>query len=1490
MPERQAQLRRLPGRRLGCWREKSRRCRTPHAWLAPGTLSPFAERECPGRGERAHDSGSVGAGAACPASCKALAAEVFGALSSSRPKLQHSQPAPPRRTSALGPSGALPLPLAKVCARPACLVPTQSFDLPRVSLAGPVSRDLSEYRLFTVTAAGDIEAPDLGALPNEVTSPPPDSLAAYASVSTRTSCRPELSQPRRTGIAFYPAAFVLVMILMPLYGCCLMICRNCTCCCCLREKCVCIKCGGGDPTYAECSNCYLGYHSTSVIADDGVAEPDYAYPSCSRWSVRACLVMVAGSIAGLGAMYQLRGNQGMTGALADVASGSADGAAAMVYGLQGPMEELVLATASGPVAALLNQTAFVVRDAVDLQALAGDLACVAEVKTLLPNTTAIRAFLTSTSGALGAVDASLVSTSTVVTSLVGRKQNVSGALDGLAGVLNTFATSTADLQVAFVPMVAAVNNVSGPVNSLVDANYGFLPRILREIDEFASNVPSSGNLTNASTGVEALRDDAMAGSGAAARNNRTQLLGNLAAISSGLAASGNQTRTAELMIEFNNATTALQDAKLLTALTVAVNNTVNVGLLVPPLSSVETGLERVTNATSALGLQLVQDALVRLEASINAIPSFEVLVDELNTVTRVTQVYPCLDGLTTAVQQLNASLFELPPSFSFVSSVKDTVQASVDPVISKLPNTTADIRAAESSIRSVNVSGYTADVARLGVQVDEATSAINISSLVGDVGAVNGATPDRAMVDNVIDLESQLTTVSDGLISDMFRFQAAKEGLLTALAAQQALINNYDGGYCSGSMSACKNGSDCELGQSCTGIGTRRCVAVPTAPCGSCAANDRCNLDNTELTALATGLTSLSTGMPDTGEAVTALSDALDAADIDFGGWLADLATANASIASLPLPQLRGQLATVQANLNTSFDVSTVNATLSDARAQLTTVDFASFEAETRAIDDMVSNNLDSQLPLVRSLRTSVLGLDHFTRFDAPRFVSRLARQTLREAQGIDGLLGLLRAVAAVLDEAAAAVGGNETAAPGETVLIPQVHLNLTGSVNSLSSQLGSLGDESAYAAGAAYYLASLVPDSPLKLVPASDVAGRVFVDANGVRYPDGAVCVSDACLRREAMALSQDPLSDALAGIPGAPTIPAPVSRELLFLAPLAVVLLLLLGALFAVVGPCCCTSWQFQVCPPATMACCSFICTPCMLLFAAVLLPLVMVYSDVCYAAPNAGAMLARASPTALCELAGGNGTSQACALSFPIQMEGASATVAGTVNFEALLDGALGGCGGPDPFAASVDSLGSSVASALGNVTDHLINNQISSVLPLRPALRDAIGAAAMLVPVAATSTFSELETALSCNRVHTVFSSVLNPICCGLYDSVFWLVIPWALIPLILCTAGCTCSIMAMKRLASTPWGPVFDEMRREAANADSDHFDDKYADHPTADAGPEGAIEMHRVSKATHADAAVQDFSTHSPRSSSTSGPRVQPSRAANRRASPRVLV
>ena len=235
-----------------------------------------------------------------------------------------------------------------------------------------------------------------------------------------------------------------------------------------------------------------------------------------------------------------------------------------------------------------------------------------------------------------------------------------------------------------------------------------------------------------------------------------------------------------------------------------------------------------------------------------------------------------------------------------------------------------------------------------------------------------------------------------------------------------------------------------------------------------------------------------------------------------------------------------------------------------------------------------------------------------------------------------------------MLDEAAASVGGNETAAPGETVLIPQVHLNLTGSVNSLSSQLGSLGDESAYAAGAAYYLASLVPDSPLKLVPASDVAGRVFVDANGVRYPDGAVCVSDACLRREAMALSQDPLSDALAGIPGAPTIPAPVSRELIFLAPLAVVLLLLLGALFAVVGPCCCTSWQFQVCPPATMACCSFICTPCMLLFAAVLLPLVMVYSDVCYAAPNAGAMLARASPTALCELAGGNGTSQACALS--------------------------------------------------------------------------------------------------------------------------------------------------------------------------------------------------------------------------------------------------
>lgn len=1280
------------------------------------------------------------------------------------------------------------------------------------------------------------------------------------------------------------AILFLFLVCTPAFGVCLCICRHCTCCIADRN-CTCLRCGGSAPTQARCGTCFLGFTAAQKTGEDGMPEPTMAYPAWSRWFVRACLVLVIGAVAGLATTYQVLGNQGLTSSMRDLVLQPPSGAASLVRGLTDPVQELVIATASGPVRSLLNRTASVIGGAVNFSSMAESIGCVIDIRSVVPNTDRIRGFLANTTVALDRVDSELVGTFGAISDVIRTKDNITSAIAGLQAAVRSVDSGVRNVSATLGPTKTASADLTRNMRTLTAPSTGYIPTINAQFSTLTTNTPTATELSDTSSQVTALRGDSYAGATAGARASRTTLLTNLQTVQTKLSATGDQNATADLLAAYNTLVAEMKANLTLPRLADALGATINATNSLPATSTISAAGDRLTGATSSIDFSGFKVALTAVQAAIDAIPDFTLLISEIEGVRNVTKVYPCLDAIAAEVSALNRSLFALPDSFGFVDTVVALVKDAVDPVIASLPNTTAQIRSAEASVRSVNVTSFNGDIITLETQVQNSTGNVNISGLLAEVGEVNSASSiDGTLVGKIRQLENDLEPVDASLITSLRSFQANKAALLVVVAAQQVLIDHYDGGYCSTAGTSCKADGDCTGADTCSEIGTRRCVGAQATACGSCPAGDRCNLINTELDGLATGLDTVRTSTPDTSAASTQLSTAQSSANIDIDGLAGDIDNINASFAGLPLSSILSQLNDVSTNIDSNFDVSAVNGTIQSARLDLKAVDLSSFQSQTTTIDSTISGSLDAQMPTLRGARGFAINLDRFVSVLVPRFTRQLRRPALAATASSSGLYGLVIAVTGVLDEAIAGFS-NSSVSGNATSLLPPIEANVTSSVTEFRDTIESFTDASLYASGALNYLVGVVPGEPLgKTLPlGSPLAHRAMVSSNGAKYPGGALCLTDECLEREVKALNTMPLDEALKGITGAPSLPVPVTRELAFLAPVAVPLLIVLAGLLALLlTPCLSASPRCQACPSSLFVCCTFVWAPCMLLFAILFLPLVLVFSDVCYSLPNIVYGAATSDPSALCGLAGGTGPSTACDLSFTLPIGTPQPSVSIQVDLTAVLRGALGQCPATDPIATAVTGAGNQVADALGNVTSSLVNSTIGSTFPLRDPLQRAVDSAAAEVPLALRSTVAQLASALSCGKVSGVLTSFTDPVCCSLLDSVFWLAMPWVFMPLVLACCGCTCGLMARKRLPSTPWGEEYTEagggaeMMHEASTGLEASFGPQLA---SKSGGPKLASAS---VAASHAEVMTTDFEVKSPvnsrraRRAQDRAPRTQP--------------
>jgi len=101
-----------------------------------------------------------------------------------------------------------------------------------------VSADIGSYPLFQEVCTADNDPSTCSvevSAGDDVDPSNPESLAAYGA-----------------GVVVYSGVLVVMGVLTLIFALFLCVCRVCCCCCCKPTSCVCLRCGGPEPTLRSC--------------------------------------------------------------------------------------------------------------------------------------------------------------------------------------------------------------------------------------------------------------------------------------------------------------------------------------------------------------------------------------------------------------------------------------------------------------------------------------------------------------------------------------------------------------------------------------------------------------------------------------------------------------------------------------------------------------------------------------------------------------------------------------------------------------------------------------------------------------------------------------------------------------------------------------------------------------------------------------------------------------------------------------------------------------------------------------------------------------------------------------------------------------------------------------------------------------------------------------------------------------------------------------
>lgn len=1345
--------------------------------------------------------------------------------------------APPPSYSALEPpsSGA-------TCSSSASTLLTNAGRVPRGGTSNAEigkAFDLGSLDLFTCTGKGSSTSCALVPIPSgvsqlqsELLSPQPGSPLKYAA-----------------SLLSYAVLNIVLALLVLLCTCLVIFCRYCTSCFCKPNECALLKCGLAHPTrgVAGCSLCGWGFVK---VSKEG-APPAFGYGWKSRLANYVSIWFFAGFLFSLFFASHFYGNKGLSQGMLELFSnpdGLGSSFANLMRGFVAPTTELLISLSDSAMAPMLLGINATIHEAINFPVMLASLDCVNASVENLPNVDAILGFLVALQAPLITINLTVNDMNRAIQTLVQSKDYVvdnstslSLALSSLNSSVQSvsFTLSNADTQV--IRMSNFYDEIANPTtgllvqckNDLVSLNTSYPPF---QTFRTASGPPS---VTDSTTDAPTLNGIIM---GTLATNSAdiNTLVTKLTVLNAALGLLPDLNRSTATKLErLNMLMLNAQDNStgVVAGLTGALNNLSTSLTTLPPSSTFSAPVFGILGASQEVDVAPLLASVQSIKFLLSTLPDFNLLLGQLDKVSTVKDILPCLVSVVSQLGGINSTLAVLPPGLDSINELVNSLNSTANDAIAASIDTRSQVLDTNKTINSLNISSYLVQLKDVNASIITQREALNVSSLLSQLSTIDNERTGRNFSTNIATLQSLRETLSTSSVDNetiaglrsLQTFTDQLRANISILIADYSILSK---GYCLSNASlTCTSSGDCPSSGSCSALGIFRCSGFAQATSctqdSQCPSGSACLADRTRAI-IAHSMIVIADSQPPTGApgAISKLASAQASADgIDLSGASTSISSARSSINAVDVASYQLTLSKLSDSFS-AFNIAETSKSLTDISSSIDKVDFKSFESQLTSVNTTLSDFKNGpQRSMLSDVIVFLKALRQVFQVELGNSLYGLTRKSLTDMATLGGPGAVFLQIAAVFDSLLASM-----ARSGQTLMpLPSPYLvDMAISYSPLLDKLSSSGDFAASSQyGSLFYLAQLFTLTAIEN-PALPTVKYVFGDRSGSSYSKGALCLSTSCLSATADALNTQPLSLLPSAFPGqlgglsSTLSKISISREGLFLAPWAFPLLVIALALVAVVVPalCCRTAPGWQKVPVSCMVGTIICQLPCILIAVGIAFPLTIFIADVCNTGANAGYNLVLSEGDGICNRLGAlsaNSTSQPGTCSFnsiPFLSNltlDVPAAARGILSAQCSAPGTLN-----DPFFFTL----SKAASSIETMPVEMVRGMLGATEYdsfVRPKPYRVILDAGMSTGRSLSAFVKSLATGpASCSSLGSLLQDVRGAVCCQLEAPLLWYVSSWYLAAWAMLLCGIPFGCWGRKRLPSEPWGPAYQQALDEAA--------------------------------------------------------------------------
>lgn len=957
-------------------------------------------------------------------------------------------------------------------------------------------------------------------------------------------------------------------------------------------------------------------------------------------------------------------------------------------------------------------------------------------------------------------------------------------LDGLSVSDQAVRDASDEVIAAFDDLLVLNHTLMSPSSSL---HVGGITSNLTAITD-PTTYPTTTELTDASSGI----NDLLAGT----YDNNPTALSNLATriqtVSTSLAGVPSPAFAASQLTSLN---TYLQDTSLTPTIDAINNVTLAVGDI-PAIAEANTLLANLTATFDRLDVGPLLAIVDDIEEIVNNASIVVDVSDQLDAVSGLLDVVPCLRALVQVVTDIDSDLLTIPSDFQTLDDTIDDIDVELRSALDDIDGFRTDLTNIQSDIDAFDVSQF-ADIRTtlndLNTQISDARG--QITSLETELAALDGTTTGldlSPITSDISDLETSLRnpnlTPPASTLTDLTDLQTTIDGINGQLSSAASQTLGWVGATCVGSCTGC------------AGRTGEFCVASAAVVAGCCTAD----LDGTQLAATATALdnfdTARSDSTPDASAiitsmdslATTASSVANPATDVD------EINSILSSFSDVPISTSLDDINAILTDLDSSgrTEVADVRATLEDVQSSLVNVpNLDSILDDLDSVDDSLEQVTTDGRKHVDDFRwylDQVQGIVYDDLFD---YLQRLETSVLRAQFNSGGLSALARHLISL--------GQDIIERANRAQNTTHIDVNLLEESRDGLRVADILSQPNPAATGPVYFFLDLFDVEQIR--PPYDT-GFVNEYQNGTKYPDKVFCVTRACLERTIVRYNDDTLEGASDG-----AIPIPLSREDLM------TYLYLLPALIAVIGlipavSFCGKDSRWQWYPTCISTTCMCLMMPLLFLITSFFFTMTMYASDMCWSWPNIGHQYVAGSLGGLC--ADFDGTLDAstglCRVEMDIGIRNRKLDF--NVDLTAVWDTVLGTC--PDvvsdgPLAEAFEDLRANVVDVPFEELKDQLDQRIGETFEPLPPIRTILDSGANNSGLVAANLVSDFEEIFSCSGFNELINTGKDAMCCDVLTAMYWNVASWYLIAWAMLLCGCSGGILGCKRFPNKLWGYEFD---------------------------------------------------------------------------------